>query len=77
MTTQNTTETAPAGQNSGKRTFRDLAIGDVFRWSSNLGGQDELMKMGEDEIRNMTTRGIVRPLSCSIFVQEDHVIQLS
>jgi hypothetical protein len=38
-----------------RRTFNDIANGTTFLWCSNLGGQDEMQKVGENEVCNLRT----------------------
>lgn len=35
--------------------FADLRPGSLFRWQSNLGGQDTMRKVGEHDLLNLRT----------------------
>ena len=58
--------------------FSTLGVGACFRWQSNLGGQDLLLKVSATELRNLTTGNRYAPTRDQhYFGPDDYVIQFA
>ena len=56
-----------------KLTFGSIPVGCLFRWKTNLGGQDIFRKTGTDTLRNVTLKKESQSIGTSYFGVNDPV----